>query len=105
MTRERTRPGMMYAMCETCPTCKGSGRVRSRAEVAMKIERAILAKLPKIAGRRIRVLAAPWVTDYLTADWYDRLAEFARRYRLAIDIKTDYQIQPTDFRLLVEYSE
>ncbi|HDQ98663.1 MAG TPA: Rne/Rng family ribonuclease [candidate division WOR-3 bacterium] len=105
MTRERTRPGMMYAMCETCPTCKGSGRVRSRAEVAMKIERAILAKLPKIAGRRIRVMAAPWITDYLTADWYDRLAEFAKRYRLAIDVKTDFQIQPTDFRLLVEYAE
>jgi len=102
MTRERTRPGMMYAMCETCPTCKGSGRVRSRAEIAMKIERAILAKLPKIGGRRLRIQTSPWMTDFLTADWYDRLAEFARRYNLAIDVKTDYQILPTDFRLLTE---
>jgi ribonuclease G len=102
MTRERTRPGMMYSMCETCPTCKGSGRVRSRTEIAMKIERAIIARLPKISGKRIRILASPWMTDFLTADWYDRLAEFARRYRLAIDVKTDYQILPTDFRLLTE---
>jgi ribonuclease G len=104
MTRERTRPGMMYAMSEVCPTCKGTGRVRSRAEVAMKIERAILAKLPKIAGKRIRVVASPWMTDHLTADRYDRLVEFARRYKLAIDVKTDYQIQPADFRLLVDYA-
>jgi ribonuclease G len=102
MTRERTKPGMMYAMCEVCPTCKGSGRVRSRPEVAMKIERAILSKLQKIRGRRIRILASPWLTDFLTTEWYERLSEFARRYELAIDVKTDYQIQPTDFRLLVE---
>ncbi len=102
MTRERTRPGMMYAMCEVCPTCKGSGRVRSRSEVVMKLERAILARLTKLRGKRVRILAAPWITDYLTTEWYDRLTQFARRYELAIDVKTDYQIRPTDFRLLTE---
>lgn len=104
MTRERTRPGMMYSMCETCPTCKGSGRVRSRSEIAMKVERAILAKLSRIQGRRVRILAAPWLTDFLTTEWLERLSEFARNHQLAIDIKTDLQIQPTDFRLLTEYS-
>jgi ribonuclease G len=102
MTRERTRPGMMYSMQEICPTCKGSGRVRSRAEIAMKIERAIMARLNKLRGRRIRIMAAPALTDFLTTDWYDRLSEFARRYELAIDVKTDYQLQPTDFKLLTE---
>ncbi len=102
MTRERTRPGMMFSMQETCPTCKGSGRVRSRSEIAMKIERAIVSKLPKLRGRRLRIVAAPAMTDFLTTDWYDRLSEFARRYELAIDVKTDYQLQPTDFKLLTE---
>jgi ribonuclease G len=102
MTRERTRPGMMWSMQETCPTCKGSGRVRSRPEIAMKIERSIMSKLAKLRGKRIRILAAPAMTDFLTTDWYDRLSEFAKRYELAIDIKTDYQLQPTDFKLLTE---
>ncbi len=102
MTRERTRPGMMYAMHETCPTCKGTGRVRSRAEVAMKIERQIITRLAKLRGRRLRILAAPPMTDFLTTEWYERLSEFARRYELAIDVKTDYLLQPTDFKLLTE---
>ena len=102
MTRERTRPGMMYSMQETCPTCKGSGRVRSRSEIAMKIERAIVSKLPKLRGRKLRIVAAPALTDFLTTDWYDRLSEFAKRYELAIDVKIDYQLQPTDFKLLTE---
>ncbi len=104
MTRERTRPGMMYSMQETCPTCKGSGRVRSRSEIAMKVERAIIARLAKIRGRRLRILCSPWMTDFLTTEWYERLSEFARRYELAIDVKTDHQLQPTDFKLLTEYS-
>jgi ribonuclease G len=102
MTRERTRPGMMYSMQETCPTCKGSGRVRSRNEIAMKIERAIVSRLARLRGRRLRIVAAPAMTDFLTTDWYDRLSEFARRYELAIDVKTDYQLQPNDFKLLTE---
>ncbi len=102
MTRERTRPGMMYLLFETCPVCQGSGRVRSRSEVAMRIERMILTKLPKLRGRRIRILAAPALTEFLTTEWYERLTEFARRYELAIDVKTDYQLAPTEFKLLTE---
>ena len=46
-------------------------------------------------------LLSRW-TDFLTTDWYDRLSEFAKRYELAIDVKIDYQLQPTDFKLLTE---
>lgn len=102
MTRERTRPGMMYLLCETCPTCNGTGRVRSRADVAMQVERMIINRLPKLRGRRVRILAAPSLAEFLTTEWYERLAEFARRYELAIDVKTDYQLAPTEFKLLAE---
>ncbi|MGQ9707275.1 MAG: Rne/Rng family ribonuclease [bacterium] len=102
MTRERTRPGMMYLLFETCPVCQGSGRVRSRSELAMRIERMILTKLPKLRGRRVRILASPTLTEFLTTEWYERLAEFARRYELAIDVKTDYQLALKEFKLLTE---
>ncbi len=102
MTRERTRPGMMFAMFEICPACRGSGRIRSRSEAAMKLERVIISRLSKIRGKRVRILAAPWMTQFLTTDWYDRLSEFARRYELAIDVKIDHELQPADFRLLTE---
>lgn len=102
MTRERTRPGMMYLLFETCPVCQGSGRVRSRSEVAMRIERLILTRLPKLRGRKVRILTSPTLSEFLTTEWLDRLAEFARRYELAIDVKTDYQLGPTEFKLLTE---
>jgi hypothetical protein len=44
------------------------------------------------------------MVDYLTTEWYDRLSEFARRYELAIDIKSDYQLPPTEFKLMTEAS-
>ncbi len=102
MTRERIRPGMMYLLFETCPVCHGSGRVRSRSEVAMRIERLILTRLPKLRGNKLRILASPSLTEFLTTEWFERLAEFARRYELALDVKTDYQLGPTEFKLLTE---
>jgi hypothetical protein len=68
----------------------------------MKIERAIVSKLSKLRGGKLRIVAAPALHDFLTTDWYDRLSEFAKRYELAIDVKIDYQLQPTDFKLLTE---
>lgn len=102
MTRERTKPGMMYLLYEVCPTCNGTGRVRSRSDVAMQIERMLITRSPRLRGRRVRILAAPSLTEFLTTEWYERLAEFARRYELAIDVKTDYQLSPTEFKLLTE---
>lgn len=102
MTRERTRPGMMFLLSETCPTCNGSGRVRSRADVAMRIEQAIIRKLPRLRGRRVRILTAPAITEFLTDEWYERLADFARRSELTIDVKSDYQCRPSEFKLLIE---
>ncbi|MEO0070841.1 MAG: Rne/Rng family ribonuclease [candidate division WOR-3 bacterium] len=102
MTRERTRPGMMFLITETCPTCNGSGRVRSRADVAMRIEQAITKKLPRLKGRRVRILTAPPITEFLTTEWYERLASFARRNELTIDVKSDYQCHPSEFKLLTE---
>jgi len=68
----------------------------------MRIERLILTRLPKLRGRKVRILASPALTEFLTTEWFERLAEFARRYELAIDVKTDYQLGPTEFKLLTE---
>ncbi len=102
MTRERTRPGIMSFLSEVCPTCNGSGRVRSRTEIALRIERTVMRKLPRLRGRRVRILAAPALTEFLTTEWYERLASFARKYELAIDVKSDYLLPLTEFKILTE---
>jgi ribonuclease G len=102
MTRERTRPGLLYTLCETCPTCRGLGRVMSRVEMALKIERFMNAKIRALKGRRVKVVVAPSMAEFLTTEYSDRLGEFARSRELSIDVRSDGELAPTDFRVLTE---
>ena len=102
MTRERTRPGLLYTLCETCPTCRGLGRVMSRVEMALKIERFMNAKIRALKGRRVKVVTAPSIAEFLTTEYSDRLGEFARSRELSIDVRSDPELAPTEFRILTE---
>jgi ribonuclease G len=102
MTRERTRPGLLYTLCETCPTCKGLGRVVSRVEVALKIERFINSKIKSLKGRRVKIVTAPNIAEFLTSDYADRLGEIARLRELSIEVKPDPELAPSEFKVLAE---
>lgn len=102
MTRERTRPGLLFTLCETCPTCKGLGRVKSRLETALKIERFMHGKIRSLRGRRVKIVVVPTVAEFLSTEYSDRLGELARVNELTIEIKADPELLPTDFRVLTE---
>ena len=102
MTRERTRPGLLFTLCETCPTCKGLGRVKSRLETALKIERFMHSKMRSLRGRRVKVIAMPTVAEFLSTEYSDRLGELARVNELTIEIKADPELLPTEFKVLTE---
>ena len=102
MTRERTRPGLLFTLCETCPTCKGLGRVKSRLETALKIERFMLSKVRSLRGRRVKIVAVPTVAEFLSTEYSDRLGELARVNELTIEIKADPGLLPTEFKVLTE---
>jgi ribonuclease G len=103
MTRERTRPGLLYTLCETCPTCKGLGRVMSRLEVALKIERLIHAKSRSLRGRRVRLRTSPMVATFLNADYADRLGDLARQYELSLDVQAVAEFAPGEFKVQAEH--
>jgi ribonuclease G len=102
MTRERTRPGLLFTLCETCPTCKGLGRVKSRLETALKIERFMMSKMRSLRGRRVKIAAAPSVAEFLSTEYSDRLGELARTHEMTIETKADPELLPTEFKLLTE---
>jgi ribonuclease G len=103
MTRERTRPGLIYTLCESCPTCDGLGRIFSRAETAMKIERTLLSKIEALKGRKVKILVAPHMHNFLVQEWMENLAEFVKRNALSLEIKSDITLNPTEFKLLTDF--
>uniref|UniRef100_A0A7C6EDB9 Rne/Rng family ribonuclease n=1 Tax=candidate division WOR-3 bacterium TaxID=2052148 RepID=A0A7C6EDB9_UNCW3 len=103
MTRERIRPGLIYTLCETCPTCGGLGRIYARAEIAKKIERAILTKLDVLKGKKVRLLVSPHLHNFLTQQWLEKLGEFVKKNALSLEIKSDSSLNSTDFKILTDY--
>ncbi|MEO0115849.1 MAG: Rne/Rng family ribonuclease [candidate division WOR-3 bacterium] len=103
MTRERIRPGLIYNLCETCPTCNGLGRIYSRAETAKKIERTILTKLDTLRGRRIKLLVSSHLYSYLTQEWLEKFGDFVKKNALSLELKLDTMLAPTEFKILTTY--
>lgn len=104
MTRERTRPGLIYTLCETCPTCNGLGRIYARHETARKIEQTILAKLDVLRGKKIKVLVSPHMHDFLTSEWLEKFGEFVKQRALSLELKADISLKPTQFKILTDYN-
>jgi ribonuclease G len=101
MTRKRVRQDLRSLLSGTCPTCKGSGVVRSDATLTAEILRAIQAKLATQPGREIVVRAHPELVQYLENDGKDALRQLAQSLDVKVAVQTqgghpqreDYEIQ------------
>jgi ribonuclease G len=73
MTRKRVRQSLPSLFCAPCPTCKGSGVVRSDATLAAEIFRKVQASVHDGAGREIQVRVHPDMAEYLETERGDAL--------------------------------
>ncbi len=105
MTRERTRPGLIYTLCESCPTCNGLGRIFSRTETIMKIERALITKIDAIKGRQVKLLVSTHLNNFINQEWSEKFGDFVKSYAISLEIKQDPNLTPTEFKILTDYSQ
>src|SRR5690242_21894400 len=67
MTRKRVRQSLQSLFCAPCPTCKGSGVVRSDATLAAEIFRKIQAGSGEGGPREVVVRVHPEMAHHLEA--------------------------------------
>ena len=63
MTRKRTRESLAHVLCETCPTCSGTGQVKTGRTICYEILRELLRETRQFNPREFRVLASQSVID------------------------------------------
>jgi ribonuclease G len=68
MTRKRARQDLHSVFYASCPTCKGSGHVKSDATLAAEIFRKIQAQAPDASGEEVLVRAHPDVAHRLEGE-------------------------------------
>ena len=65
MTRQRVRPSLQSSIYLACPTCGGTGFLKSHESLAIEIIRLLNLSASKEQIRRIELFVSPEVADYL----------------------------------------
>ena len=104
MTRKRTRDTLSRIMCEPCPYCEGTGRVKSTLTVCYELIRELNKVLGKSKGSKVFIYAHPEVTATLTSEDFDLIETLEEAHGKSIQIRSEnnyhieqYEIFPQEY--------
>jgi len=89
MSRQRIRTGVVESTTTVCPTCQGSGHVRSPASVALHVLRSLEDQLPKSAAHNLTIRARTNVALYILNQKRAHLSEIERRFGISVTVLAD----------------
>ena len=99
MSRQRLRPGMIEATTAPCPSCHGTGLIRSDDNMALNILRQIEEEGVRRRSREVLVRAPVPVANYLMNQKREHIAQIEIRYGLSVRIEADGHLVSPDFAL------
>jgi ribonuclease E len=89
MSRQRIRQGVLESSTEVCPTCGGTGHMRSISSVALHLLRALEEQLQKSAANDLIVRTRPDTALYLLNHKRAHLRDLEGRFGVAIIVQSD----------------
>ena len=99
MSRQRLRPGMIEATTQPCPSCHGTGLIRSDDNLALTILRQIEEEGTRRRSREVLVKAPVGIVNYIMNQKREHVAQIEARYGLSVRIEADPTLISPDFSL------
>ncbi|NVB78174.1 MAG: Rne/Rng family ribonuclease [Kofleriaceae bacterium] len=99
MTRKRTRESLVQLLTEPCPTCEGSGVVKSVTTVAYEILREVRRSGTLVDNDKIEIEASPRVADVLQKQEREYLDSLEKRFQKMITVVGQKGWKPDQFRV------
>ncbi|WP_281968143.1 Rne/Rng family ribonuclease [Roseovarius nanhaiticus] len=99
MSRQRLRPGMIEATTQPCPSCHGTGLIRSDDNLALNILRQIEEEGTKGRSLEVLVRAPVGIANFLMNQKREHIAQIEIRYGLSVRIEGDPSLISPDFAL------
>jgi ribonuclease E len=97
MSRQRIRAGVIESSTHKCPTCSGTGLVRSVESVALMVMRQVEDHVMKKPGQSINLKVPTDVALYILNAKRHTLSGLEAKYDLSINIMADDHVGPQHF--------
>jgi ribonuclease E len=94
LSRQRLRPSLLELSSRTCPTCAGTGLVRSTESIALQALRRIQEEGIKNEAQSLRLTVPVGVALYLLNRKRDALTRLEQRYGLRVEVVIDDHMAP-----------
>ncbi|MBR9649701.1 Rne/Rng family ribonuclease [Thalassovita aquimarina] len=99
MSRQRLRPGMIEATTQPCPSCHGTGLIRSDDNLALSILRQIEEEGVRRRSREVLVKCPISVANFIMNQKREHVAQIEARYGLSVRVEGDVHLISPDFTL------
>jgi ribonuclease G len=101
MTRKRTRESLAHMLCEPCPSCQGSGQVRTARTVCYDVLREILREARQFNPREYRVVASARVVELFLDEESQHLAGLSDFIGKPISLQSDSAMGPEQYDIVL----
>jgi ribonuclease E len=99
MSRQRIRFGVVESSTHKCPTCQGTGLVRSVESLALMVMRSVEDHVMKKPGQSINLKVPTDVALYILNSKRGTLNMLELKYNLSITVLADDHVGPTHFAI------
>ncbi len=99
MSRQRLRPGMLEATTQPCPSCHGTGLIRSDDNMALTILRQIEEEGTRRRSREVLVRCPVSIANFLMNQKREHIAQIEARYGLSVRVEGDVHLVSPDFSI------
>ena len=99
MSRQRLRPGMIETTTQPCPSCHGTGLIRSDDNLALSILRQIEEEGVRRRSREVLVKCPVGISNFIMNQKRDHVAQIEARYGLSVRVEGDPMLISPDFSI------
>ena len=99
MSRQRLRPGVLEASTQPCPSCHGTGLLRSIDSLSLTILRQLEEEGVRKRSKEVLLRVPVPIINFLMNTKRDHIAQIETRYSIAVRLEADPHLVPPDFSI------
>lgn len=105
ITRERVRPEVKIATVETCPTCRGSGKIEPSVLIIDEIEREIEHLTQEMKLKNIKLIVHPFVEAFLKKGLKSKTVQWLLKYGTRIKVAGNADFGIVEYHIYDSHGE